>query len=406
MQRRTFFINSVALAVTETLFAQTNKVTAELPAKPLEDRSRKIKVGFVGGGGRGHWIAGLFKAHGGYEAVAVADYFQPVADKLGDVFGVARDKRFSGLSGYKRVIESGIEALVIEDVPYFYPEQAAAAVAAGLHVYIAKPVAVDVPGTLAIGEAGKAATQKERVFLVDYQIPTDPFNSEVAQRIQAGGLGPLAQVQTYGLSNGFSDPPKTDTIESRLKGLIWVNDVALGCDNIGNYDIHAIDAAIWVLKQRPISAVGTSRSCRKEPHGDGRDVISLVYEYADGVIHNHYGTALKNNSESILRATFAGRDANAQIIYAGKAFLRGGSQHYGGGTVENLYKAGAERNIASFYRDILNARYENETVPRAVDGTLACILGREAAARGCKLTMKELLAENRKLDVDLKGLKD
>jgi len=408
MERRTFIKNTLALAAVDTLFSGLNSRAEELPAAASTapaDKTRKIKTGFVGGGGRGAWIANLFKEHSGYEAVAVADYFQPVADKLGDLLGVASDKRFSGLSGFKKVIESGIEAIVLEDVPYFFPEQAVAAVEAGLHVYIAKPVAVDVPGTLAVGEAGKSATQKSRVFLVDYQIPTDPFNIEVAQRIQSGGLGKLAQIQTHGISGGFSDPPLTDTIESRLRGLIWVNDIALGCDNIGNFDIHAIDAAVWVLKQRPISATGASRSCRKDPHGDGRDTISLVFEYADGVIHNHYGQALRNTSESTLSAQFSGSEAIAQISYNGKAFVRGGSKHYGGGTVANLYKAGTERNIALFYNNILQAKYENESVVRAVDGTLACILGREAAIKGQKLTMAELLKENRKLEVNLKGLK-
>jgi hypothetical protein len=42
---------------------------------------------------------------------------------------------------------------------------------------------------------------------------------------------------------------------------------------------------------------------------------------------------------------------------------------------------------------------------RPIDGCLACILGREAAARGTELTMEQVLKENRKLEVDLTGLK-
>jgi len=89
------------------------------------------------------------------------------------------------------VIESGIEAIALETPPYFLPEHAAAAVAAGLHVYMAKPVAVDVPGCLAIEGAGQRATQQQSVFFVDYQMPTDPVNIEVATRIREGALGPL-----------------------------------------------------------------------------------------------------------------------------------------------------------------------------------------------------------------------
>ena len=75
------------------------------------------------------------------------------------------------------------------------------------------------------------------------------------------------------------------------------------------------------------------------------------------------------------------------------------------GKVDSLYSAGAVRNIATFYQNITEGKFDNETVPRAVDGCLTCILGREAAARHGKLTMEELLKENRRLEVDLKGLK-
>lgn len=404
LSRRQFIENAAAVTALGSVLT-VNKGLAEDVVSEEVKIDRKIKTGFIGGGGRGKWIAELFRNHGGYEPVAVADYFKPVSDALGAAVGLTPDKCFDGLSGYRKVIESGIEALIIEDVPYFYPEQAAAAVDAGLHVYIAKPVAVDVPGCMAVAAAGKAATNKKLVFLVDYQIPTDPINIDVAQRIRDGGLGKLAHVQTYGVSNGFADPPKTGTIESRLQHLIWVNDNALGCGNIGNFDIHAIDAAVWVLGKRPVSAMGLSRTCRDNPHGDSSDVVSVVYEYADGVVHNHYGQALKNNLSGRLSATFAGNRAYAEITYWGKSFMSGGPKHFGGGEVANLYKAGAERNIAEFYRNVTGGRFENETVSRAVDGTLTCVLGREAAAKGCKLTMDELLKENKKLEVDLTGLK-
>ena len=389
------------LAATASLAA-----LASLPGRADETApKRKIKLGVIGNGGRGGWIAKLFQKHGGYEMYAVADYFQPVADKCGDALGVDPARRFSGLSGYKKLIASGVEAVAVETPPHFIPECAKAAVAAGLHVYMAKPVAVDVPGCRTIEAAGKLATQKQRVFLVDYQMPTDPLNIEVANRIRDGGLGKLAQVQTFGVCGGFADPPKTATIESRLQHLIWVNDIVLGCDFIGNFDIHAIDAALWIIGQRPVAAMGSSRICRPDPHGDSRDVCSVVYEYADGLVHNHFGQGLKNNSDGALVAMFNGQSANAQVNYWGKAFVRGGDKHFGGGPVQNLYEAGAVRNIAAFYDAVTKGDFSNPTAQRAVDGCLTCILGREAAARHGRLTMDELLKENKKLEVDLKGLK-
>ncbi|NQT52607.1 Gfo/Idh/MocA family oxidoreductase [bacterium] len=365
---------------------------------------RKIKLGLIGCGGRGVWIARLFLAHGGYTVHAVADYHPAVADRAGNALGTDKSRRFTGLGGYKKLLDSGVEAVVVIDVPYFYPEQAKAAVAAGCHVYMAKPIATDVPGCLAIGALGKAATQKKLCFLVDYQLPTAPENIEVATRIWDGAIGKIVHAQSIGFSGPWSDPVRGKTIENLLRGQAWLSSVALSGDSIVSYDIHSIDGALWVLRQRPVAASGASRIVRPNPHGDYRDATSVVYELPDGVIWTHRGQSLKNNEDSVLLATFHGTAANAQVNYWGKCFVRGGKKHYVG-NVKTLYDQGAKHNIAAFHKAILAGDCANATVPRAVDGTLTAILGREAAARKTRLTMDELIKENKKLEVDLTGLK-
>ncbi len=401
LNRRRFLGGTLAAAAAS--LGPWGSLAADAPQPPPEFK-RKIKLGVVGNGGRGAWIAGLFKRHGGYEMHAVADYFPEVAEQCGDALGVDKARRFSTLSGYKRLLESGVEAVALEVPPYFFPEQASAAVEAGMHVYMAKPVAPDVPGSLRILEAGKKAAQRQRCFWVDYQMPTDPVNIEVLKRLGAGGFGRISQVATVGVSSGFSDPPRTATMESRLRNLIWVNDVAMGGDNIGNYDIHAIDAARWVLGRRPVAATGGSRICRPEPHGDASDVCSVVFDYADGLVHNHFGQALPNFTTGELSCRIFSDKGNAMVNYWGKAHVRAGEDAWSG-SVDNLYEAGAVRNIAAFYDKVVNGHFENENVARAVDGILTCILGREAAARRARLTMDQILQENRRLEVDLSGLK-
>ena len=411
------FLKKTALGVAGGLtLTQLGNAQSSVPSKsgtntgpaaegsPAPVRERKIKLGLVGCGGRGSWIAKLFQNDGGFEIHTVADYFQEVADKWGDQFGVDKCRRFSTLSGYKRLIDSGVEAVVLMVPPYFFQEHARAAVDAGLHVYMAKPVAADVPGCLAIKQAGKIATEKKQCFLVDYQMPTDPNNIEVRKRIHGPGFGKISQVFTTGIAGGFGDPPLTDTIESRLQKLIWVSDIAMGCDIIGNFDIHAIDAALWALGRSPFSAVGGSQICRPDPHGDSHDVCSVVYEYADGLVHNHYGQSLRNQSKGALACTINGQNAFGTLNYWGKAEFHSADDTFVQPVV-NLYDSGASRNIGTFYRNIIEGRFENDTVPRAVESALVCILGREAAARRDRLTMDQILAENKRLEVNLKGLK-
>ncbi|WP_404425299.1 Gfo/Idh/MocA family protein [Nibricoccus sp. IMCC34717] len=361
-------------------------------------------MGLVGAGERGSWIAKLFQEHGGYDLHAVADYFPEVAEEVGAALNIPSSRRFSTLSGFKRLLDSGVDAVALELPVYFFPEYASMAVEAGVHVYMAKPVAADVPGCLRILEAGQRASRREKCFWVDYQIPTDPSNQQVCDRVKKGAIGPIAHLQSIGTCPGLPDPAPENGIESRLRHLIWVNDVALGADYIGNYDIHAIDAALWLAGERPIAASGASSIRRPDPHGDSRDVCSVVYEYASGIVHNHYGQALNNQSATDLLCRVYGRDGTATLTYWGKAQVRSKADAWVG-PVENLYEAGARRNIAAFHQAVIARDFSNTTVPRSVDGALACILGREAAARRTRLTMDELLREKRSLEVDLSSLR-
>ena len=402
--RRRFLGDALGLGAAVGALRGVAADTPPAEAAKTPEFSRKIKLGVVGNGGRGAWIANLFKRHGGYEMWAVADYFQEVADACGDALGVDKARRFSTLSGYQRLIESGVEAVALETPPCFFPEHARAAVEAGLHVYMAKPVAVDVPGCLDIEAAAKRATAAKRCFLVDYQMPTDPHNLEVMKRVQGGEIGPVAAVNSHYFAGHFPDPPSTANLESRLRSLIWCNDVAVGGGYHVNACIHAVDAALWVAGSRPVAAAGLSRRMRRDPHGDSHDAFAILFEFADGQMISHRGKHLQNQCEFDVICQIQGQTGFAQTAYGGKAFVRGAETSYNG-QVENLYEAGAVRNIATFHEHVTSGRFENATVRRSLDGALATILAREAALRRTRLTMDELLKENRRMDADLRGLK-
>lgn len=362
----------------------------------------RIKLGLIGCGGRGRWIAGLFAEHEGYQLHAVADYFPDVAAACGDQFQIDPTRRFSGLSAYQKLIASGVDAVALETPPYCFPQHAHAAVAAGLHVYMAKPVAVDVPGALEMAQLGKTSSSNQRCFLVDFQIPTDPLNAEVVQRVRDGALGRIAMIQTYYLAGRFSDPPLTGTVASRLRQLVWVNDVALGGSYHVNACIHAVQGGLWLAGQLPIAAAGASSIGRPDPHGDSCDQYCLTFEFADGLLMSHVGSHL--NTPFHVRCLAFGQQGTAEIGYTGQALVRGGQRPYEGGEIADLYAAGAKRNIARFHRCIADADFSNATVEPAVNSTLATILGREAAARDTRLTMDELIKENRRIQPDLSGL--
>jgi myo-inositol 2-dehydrogenase/D-chiro-inositol 1-dehydrogenase len=407
ISRRRFLGGTLAATAAASSFSVLRSRGAEqpaaAPAKPAEF-TRKLKLGVVGCGGRGSWIAKLFQKHGGYDMFAVADYFQSVADTCGEALDVDKARRFSGLSGYQRLMESGVEAVALETPPCFFPEHARAAVERKLHVYMAKPVAVDVPGCLVVEAAAQKATADRRVFLVDYQLPTDPHNLEVVKMIRAGEIGKVLALHSHYFAGTFSDPPLAPTIESRLRSLIWCNDVAIGGGYHVNACIHAVDAALWVAEQRPVAAMGLSRIGRADPHGDSHDVFEIVFEFENGVLMSHRGKHLNNRLNFDVICQVLGQTGHAQICYGGKASLRGRENGYSG-DVQSLYQTGVVRNIVKFYDCVVGDNLTNDTVRRSVDGALTTILGREAALRRTRLTWDELLKENKRLEVDLRGLK-
>jgi len=393
--RRQFIGGALATAAAVPLGALAQEV------KPKEF-TRKIKLGLIGCGGRGSWLADLFMKHGGYEIRAVADYFPERMDKAGDKFGVDKARRFSGLGAYKRLLASGVEAVTVVNVPRFHAEHGHAAIEAGCHVYAAKPVAIDVPRALKVQAAGRLATQKKLCYLVDYQVPTDSINIEVVKRIHEGGLGRLAHIDSIGFSMPWGEPP-IGTAEDRLRR--WPPTVALSGDFITEFSVHTINAVLWVVGRRPVSAIGRTRLCRANPRTEFREIYLVTYEFDDGLLWTHRCQSLHNQLEWDIKLDAYGDKATALVSYRGKSWLRGGPKHYGGGEIVSLYDQGAIRNIATFYDNIIQGRFDNPTVQQAGDDALTAVLGREACARRCCLTMEDLIKENKSLEFDLTGLK-
>lgn len=153
------------------------------------EANSKINLGLIGCGGRGKWIGDLFLKHGGYNVTAVTDYFADRVNEAGDKFNVPASGRFTGLNGYRKLLEQPLDAVVIETPPYFHPRQAADAVDAGKHVYLAQPIAVDVPGCRSVGDSGRRAADKRLCFLVDFQTRAWPAYQEAVRRVQDGMIG-------------------------------------------------------------------------------------------------------------------------------------------------------------------------------------------------------------------------
>ena len=229
--RRTFLAGAAAATVT---------VLKPAVIRGTEANS-KIKLGLIGCGGRGSWLADLFQADGRYQFHCCTDYFQERVDAVGNRVGITPAQRYTGLAGYKRLLEDPVDAVVIETPPYFHPEQSAAAVDAGKHVFLAKPIAVDAPGCLSIGDSGKRATARNRVFLVDFQTRANALYQEANRRVRAGDLGRLVSGEAHYPWQGMVHDVPLANPSDRLR--YWYQTLALSGDVIVEQDIHVLDVA-------------------------------------------------------------------------------------------------------------------------------------------------------------------
>ncbi|MGQ9574154.1 MAG: Gfo/Idh/MocA family protein [Thermoguttaceae bacterium] len=360
-----------------------------------------VQLGMIGCGGRGTWIAELFLKSGKYRLAACAEYFEDRLNAFGQRYQVPNELRFSGLSGYKRLLDARLDAVVIETPPGFHPEQAAAAVDAGKHVFVAKPIAVDVPGCQTIGQAGRKATDKGLVFLVDFQTRADPLYQEAIRRVHGGQIGKLVKAEAeYPWSGGGPGVPTTSP-EQRLRN--WYQHLEFCGDVIVEQDIHALDVATWILDAAPVRAFGT-RGRKIRVHGSISDQFSVIYWFPGDLVLTFSSVKCIPGVRDQIRCNVYGTAGMIHTDYFGEVWIRG-NKPFEGGRLANLYSTGTLANIDQFHRAIAEGDFANPTVAPSVRSNLTCILGRTAAYKGGPVTWDEMVQANEKIEMDLKGLK-
>ena len=369
----------------------------------------KVKLGLIGCGSRGVWIMNRFKKHGGFELHACADYFPDRVKIYGNKFDIPSHRRFTTLSSYRALLDSGVEAVAIESPPYFHPQQVADAIDAGLHVYVAKPIAVDVPGCRSIERSGLKATEKKRCLLVDFQTRANDYYREGIKRMHAGALGTL----TFGEATYHAEIPWADRLKMHREGVhdpeirlrTWTVSRPFSGDIITEQNIHTLDVMSWMMQTPPLHAMGTGGH-KVRGAGDCYDHFACLYQYGDGVGITFSSRQFPGHGvkpDGIVNRIF-GSLGVLQTEYGGRVLIRG-KHFYKGGKTGGIYESGVKNNIATFYRNITEGHYGNDTVAPSVQSNLITILGRTAAYQRDTVTWERLMKSTEVMEPDLRGLK-
>ena len=373
---------------TTTLWGAGLAATSVFAAPSLLGTTKKIKVGLIGCGGRGNGALGNFMAACkilGIEAelVATGDAFQASAEAAGKKFGLAAARCFGGYDAYQKVIATDCEFVVMATPPAFRPVHLAAAVEAGKHCFIEKPVAVDPVGARAIIATGEKAKAKGLGIVAGTQRRHQGDYLRNKALIDAGAIGKIrgGVVQWNGTVPWIRRRNDGESDASYMTRN-WLNFTELSGDHIVEQHVHNLDVAVWFLGRLPIAAVGFGGRARRET-GNMFDFFSIDYDFGDDVhIHSQC------------------RQLEGTYQHVGEMFTGTEGSCYGGGKINGKKVEVAEIKLdtkepyvqehVDLIRSVMAGKPLNEA-QQVAESTLVGIMGRISAYTGELVRWNDLM---------------
>jgi myo-inositol 2-dehydrogenase/D-chiro-inositol 1-dehydrogenase len=297
LKRRDFIAKATFGALGATALVSACSEASE--TKPIDeppellDRApdgKVIKAGLIGCGGRGTGAAINFLDAGpNLEIAALGDVFQDRLDtcrtNLLEERGVevADENCFLGFDSYQKVIDSGVDLVLLCTPPHFRPAHVEAAINANKHVFMEKPVAVDPVGARSVLVSSKMAESRGLCMVSGTirRVQKDYMTTQM--KVANGEIGEIVGaniVRNGGALWVRGRRPEWTDMEYMLRN--WGNFCWLSGDHITEQFIHEIDVMSWYMGRPPVKAVGWGGRQRRIT-GDQYDFFSVEYVYENGV---------------------------------------------------------------------------------------------------------------------------
>ena len=322
----------------------------------------------------------------GVRIIALADVFEDrlagCREQLAKVdMPVPADHCFVGFDAYEKLL--GIPELnyvILATPPHFRPAQFMAAVKAGKHVFMEKPVAVDPPGVRMVMEAGRIAAEKGLGVVAGTQRRHQADYCETVKRLHDGEAGDLLEVRAY-WNQGYiwvvERQPGWSDMEWQLRN--WNYFTWLSGDHIVEQHLHSLDVCNWVMNAHPVKAtsLGGRQARTDAKFGNVYDHFATEYEYANGARMfsqcRQIDGCTNNVSEAAVGTKGRSNCANWIQTFAGATWRFRGQ-------ASNPY----EQEHIDLIESIRSGRPLNEAQAVA-ESTMTAILGRLSAYSGLTL---------------------
>ncbi len=376
--------------------------------------SDTVRIGLIGAGGRGTGaVIDAFKnPTASVQLSAVGDCFgdrleaslETLNRQRPDQVQVPDSQKFVGFDAYKRVIDTDCDFVILTTPPGFRPLHFEAAIQAGKHVFMEKPVAVDAPGVRRVLAAGELATQKGLIVQVGLQRRHEFAYRETIQQLQDGIIGDLICSRVYWNNPGvWVNPrrPEQTELEYQMRNWYYFNWIC--GDHICEQHIHNIDVINWLMNDYPKSAQGQGgRLVRSgKEYGQIYDHHSVEYTYENG--HKMFSMCRHMPDTWNQVAEFVHGSEGWADISRGRIYDKDGETIFQTQAARRGYVAEHEH----MFEALIEGNRPNET-EYAAKSTFTSILGRLATYTGKYLNWDEAINSNISLaDVDaLKSMDD
>ena len=341
-----------------------------------------IRVGLIGCGGRGSGaIRDAKKSSPNVTLVALADVFEDRVKGCRDGLNkeghdIAEEKCFSGFDAYQKLLAiSDINYIILATPPGFRPVHFPAAIAAGKHVFMEKPVAVDGPGIRAIIKAGEEAAQKGLGVVAGTQRRHQKDYIETIKRLQDGALGEIQCLRAYWNQGAIWNNPWKEGVSDMDNELHnWYHYVWLCGDHICEQHVHNIDVCNWVMNSHPIKAYGMGGRQYLKGRGQIYDQFAVEFEYSGGVRMFSQCRQIPECQDNVSEAVVGAKgtsDPGSSIQ------IKGGEEWHAPGGGANPYVQEHTDNIAA-----IRAGKPLNEARQVAESTLTAIMGRESAYSG------------------------
>lgn len=378
-----------------TLVAGAAAVHVGTSARAAEEGS--IKIGLIGCGGRGSGAAAqAISADKNVFLTAMGDAFpdrlskslDAIKKQHGDRVQVDEKHCFVGLDAYKRVIDSGVDVVLLTEPPGFRPQHMAYAVAAGKHVFAEKPMATDAPGVRSVAKTVEEARRKNLAMVAGFNGRYSPGQRALHGQIAGGAIGKVsAMYTTFNTGYLWSFPRKPEWSDMEWQVRNWYYFTWLSGDHLVEQAVHNVDKLIWTMNEEPPAramAVG-GRQVRVEPMwGNIYDHFAVVYEWEDGTRGFLFARQQERCANDV-SDHFIGTKGNADIA-RGQILISGEKPWKFAGESES----GHQREHVELFASIRAGKPINDG-DRMVKSTLAAIMGRMAAYTGQVITWKQAM---------------